>query len=115
MDHQRNPYNNPHFLNEIQQPDAPDIPAPEPPNRVQTAVDVLTDPRIPRMRDRRFAITSLYFGPDRNDISDGPEYQNMNLRRTFGPQVFNIPPLREPQQLGTYWQELDANKNKKKK
>ena len=115
MDHQRNPYNNPHFLNEIQQPDAPDLPAPEPPHRVQTAVDILTDPRIRRMRDRRFAITSLYFGPDRNDISDGPEYQNINLRRTFGPQVFNIPPLREPQQLGTFWQENDANKNKKKK
>ena len=109
---QRNPYNNPHFRNEVQQPDAP-----EPQSRVQNAVDLLTDPRIPRMRERRYSITSLFFVPDRDEISDGPEYQNFNLRSVFGPQVFSPPPPRQPQggQLGTFWQEQDANKNKKKK
>ena len=99
---ERNPYLNPHFRRQIQQPDAP-----EPGNRMQTAVDLLTDPRIPRMRERRYAITSLFFGPDRDGISDGPEYQNINLRRIFGPQVFD-----PPRDWST---SADANKNKKKK
>ena len=86
---QRNPYNNPHFRNEVQQPDAP-----EPQSRVQNAVDLLTDPRIPRMRERRDAITSLFFGPDRAGIST-PNYQNNNLRTFF------------PVQYRAWQQELD--------
>ena len=78
---QRNPYNNPHFRNEVQQPDAP-----EPQSRVQNAVDLLTDPRIPRMRERRDAITSLFFGPDRAGI---------NLQRLV------------PEQYRAWQQELD--------
>ena len=74
---QRNPYNNPHFRNEVQQPDAP-----EPQNRVQNAVDLLANPRIPRMRERRDAITSMFFGPDRDGISTR-DYQNNNLRSFF--------------------------------
>ena len=86
---QRNPYNNPHFRNEVQQPDAP-----EPQNRVQNAVDLLTDPRIPRMRERRDAITSLFFGPDRSGISTR-DYQNINLQRLV------------PEQYRAWQEELD--------
>ena len=73
---------NPKSIKMQQQPDAP-----EPGNRVQTAVDLLTDPRIPRMRERRDAVTAMFFGSDRWGFL-GPRYHNHMLERFFGPQVF---------------------------
>ena len=85
---QRNPYNNPHFRNEVQQPDAP-----EPQNRVQNAVDLLTDPRIPRMREQRNGWASFFFQPRG---SPAHETERDHLRLVFGPRVLNPPPPREP-------------------
>ena len=80
---QRNPYNNPHFRNQIQQPDAP-----EPQNRVRTAVDILLDPSISRMR----GLTTMFFTAKgshmRTPASEEtplPEDQLMSL--VFGPEV----------------------------
>ena len=80
---QRNPYNNPHFRNEVQQPDAP-----EPQNRARNAVDILLDPSISRMRH----LTSMFFTEKgsnwRTPASEGtqlPEDQLMSF--IFGPQV----------------------------
>ena len=55
------------------------------------------------IRNMRFRLSNKY----NPGISDGPEYQNSNLRRIFGPQVFA--PSRD-------WStSADANKNNKKK
>ena len=76
-----------------QQPDAP-----EPRNRVQTAVDLLTNPLIPQ-----------------GSIMHALEHTHM--QQLFGDEVINPPPPHPPQggQLGTFWQEQDTNKKKKKK
>ena len=110
---ERNPYLNPHFRRQIQQPDAP-----EPGNRVQTAVDILDHPLIPS--PRKTFRDSFFFGtPPRGHTyyEVFRRVQENNLRVHFGAHVFNPPPPRPPQggQFGTFWQEQDANKKKKKK
>ena len=89
---QRNPYNNPHFRNEVQQPDAP-----EPQNRVQNAVDLLTDPRIPRMRNHFRGYTNLFFSPRGSDMRSTEESTRSTeenfLRMLWGPEVLGpFPP-----------------------
>ena len=82
---QRNPYNNPHFRNQIQQPDAP-----EPQNRVQTAVDILLDPSISRMREQRNGIQNFFFSPRGSNMR---EVERSLLRMTYGPEVLGpFPP-----------------------
>ena len=96
---QRNPYNNPHFRRQIQQPDAP-----EPQNRVQTAVDLLTNPLIQDMQGQRNGIQNFWFSP-RGSVMHALERSHM--RQLFGPEVLN-----PPRDWST---SADANKNKKKK
>ena len=82
---QRNPYNNPHFRNEVQQPDAP-----EPQNRVQNAVDILLDPSISRMREQRNGIQNFFFSPRGSNMR---EVERSLLRMTYGPEVLGPFPL----------------------
>ena len=92
-----------------QQPDAP-----EPRNRVQTAVDLLTNPLIPDMRNRRDMVQTFWFSPQGSELH---AEERSHLRQLFGDAVTNPPQPRPPQggQLGTFWQEQDTNKKKKKK
>ena len=82
---QRNPYNNPHFRNEVQQPDAP-----EPQNRVQNAVDILLDPSISRMREQRNGMQNVFFSPRGSNMR---EVERSLLRMTYGPEVLGPFPL----------------------
>ena len=108
---QRNPYNNPHFRNQIQQPDAP-----EPSNRRQRAVNHLTDPRVPHMR-QQFRGNHLFFFAPR----ESREEEQQLLSFAFGPHVLEPPsPAFQPSQpqggqLGTFWQELDGDTYKRTK
>ena len=82
---QRNPYNNPQFRNEVQQPDAP-----EPQNRVQNAVDILLDPSISRMREQRNGMQNVFFSPRGSNMR---EVERSLLRMTYGPEVLGPFPL----------------------
>ena len=100
---------NPKSIKMQQQPDAP-----EPGNRVQTAVDLLTNPLIPDMLNRRGLAQSFWFS-NPGEIMHALEHTH--LQQLFGDAVTNPPQPRPPQggQLGTFWQEQDTNKKKKKK
>ena len=58
---------------------------------MQTAVDILMDPRIPRMQEQRNGISIFFFsarGSDMRTLGDGvpsPEDQIMSL--VYGPEV----------------------------
>ena len=106
---QRNPYNNPHFRNQIQQPDAP-----EPSNRRQTAVNHLTDPRVPHMRQQLRGKAMMFFAP-RGSMARDAERQMLSF--AFGQDVLEPPRPRQPQggQLGTFWQELNGDTYKRTK
>ena len=76
---ERNPYLNPHFRRQIQQPDAP-----EPGNRPRNAVDILLQPNITHMRQQRQGHQSFFFAPRGSDIHrHEPDF----LRMMFGPGV----------------------------
>ena len=106
---QRNPYNNPHFRNEVQRPDAP-----EPTNRMQTAVNHLTDPRVPHIRQQQRGRATMFFAP-RGSMAHDAEGQMLSF--AFGQDVLEPPQPRQPQggKLGTFWQELDNDTYKRTK
>ena len=66
---------------QIQQPDAP-----EPGNRVQTAVDLLTNPLIPDMQGQRNGIQNFWFSPQ-GSIMHALEHTHM--QQLFGDEVIN--------------------------
>jgi hypothetical protein len=105
---ERNPYLNPHFRRQIQQPDAP-----EPGNRPRNATDILLQPNITHMRQQRQGHQSFFFSPFGSGMH---QHEPSFLRVVYGPEVLNPPQPRSPQggQLGTFWQEQDANRKKKK-
>ena len=73
---------------QIQQPDAP-----EPGNRVQTAVDVLLDPSVSEMRGVTFGRRQFNFFAPRG--SEMHRLEQAHLEMTFGPQVLGpFPPGR---------------------
>ena len=82
---ERNPYLNPHFRRQTQQPDAPELG-----NRVQTAVDLLLQPSISHMRQQRNGIQNFFFSPRGLNMR---EVERSLLRMTYGPEVLGPFPL----------------------
>jgi hypothetical protein len=82
---ERNPYLNPHFRKQIQQPDAP-----EPGNRARNATDILLQPNITHMRQQRDGYQNFFFSPR----GSGMRQQEAGLlRMMFGPGVLGpFPP-----------------------